>query len=563
MTRLPIPGGDAGNWGVILNDYLAQAHETDGQLKNTGVLAEKYTKPPSGIPASDLEAGVQDVLDTVADHTTELAQHATTLSDHTSTLAQHNTDLTAKASQADLSAVTTRIDGSLKADGTLKNQSVTRAALDASVAAAASAAIPAGMALMSALSEGAVSAAVQVLGDSTGNGDDEWVRLTTELFASKCPGYETRYLSWNDVSARMANAPTTITAPTAPRHVPFSGVSGQTLTWTGDPITGDLDIRVKIEPTVWADSGDQVIACQFPASGKRAWRLGKTVQGWLYFDWSTDGSALQPTVNSPAVSATGPIWVRVTLDVDNGSAQHAVGFFTSTDAATWTQLGSTTTRAGVTSIFSSDGMYELGGRGGTAELFRGKLFEVQIGSGLSDNRYLVTPCLPEHWSGYSGSSPSAVGTPILTVVNASHPGAGLAYLDVLSTLRKMTPNYGQLLAIVSSSHNEGSAKGKVLLTAMASYLAKIRTRLPNVAIMGVTQNPRIAPANNLVSQAQRRIDYIAAAPSLGWTPVDTYAAFLADPRGLAALINAADGLHPSPAGSQVWAEAVQAALGID
>lgn len=34
MARLPTPGGDSGNWGAILNDYLAQAHKSDGTLKN-------------------------------------------------------------------------------------------------------------------------------------------------------------------------------------------------------------------------------------------------------------------------------------------------------------------------------------------------------------------------------------------------------------------------------------------------------------------------------------------------------------------------------------------------
>jgi len=33
MARLPQPGGDDGNWGSILNDFLGQVHNTDGTLK--------------------------------------------------------------------------------------------------------------------------------------------------------------------------------------------------------------------------------------------------------------------------------------------------------------------------------------------------------------------------------------------------------------------------------------------------------------------------------------------------------------------------------------------------
>ncbi|RYX79491.1 hypothetical protein EON76_02115 [bacterium] len=39
MARLPQPGGDTGNWGNILNDYLSQSHKTDGTIKDNAVTA--------------------------------------------------------------------------------------------------------------------------------------------------------------------------------------------------------------------------------------------------------------------------------------------------------------------------------------------------------------------------------------------------------------------------------------------------------------------------------------------------------------------------------------------
>jgi hypothetical protein len=39
MSRLPTPGGDSGDWGSILNDYLSQAHAADGTLKDNAVTA--------------------------------------------------------------------------------------------------------------------------------------------------------------------------------------------------------------------------------------------------------------------------------------------------------------------------------------------------------------------------------------------------------------------------------------------------------------------------------------------------------------------------------------------
>ncbi len=41
MARLPTPGADTNTWGDVLNDFLAQAHNTDGTIKDTGIIAAK------------------------------------------------------------------------------------------------------------------------------------------------------------------------------------------------------------------------------------------------------------------------------------------------------------------------------------------------------------------------------------------------------------------------------------------------------------------------------------------------------------------------------------------
>lgn len=62
MARMPVPGADEGTWGDVLNDFLAAAHNSDGSIKDAGVVAAKYVKPGSGIPESDLAAAVQTKL---------------------------------------------------------------------------------------------------------------------------------------------------------------------------------------------------------------------------------------------------------------------------------------------------------------------------------------------------------------------------------------------------------------------------------------------------------------------------------------------------------------------
>src|SRR5882757_520626 len=39
MARLPEPGGDAGNWGDVLNNFLLTAHTPTGTLKDSSTIA--------------------------------------------------------------------------------------------------------------------------------------------------------------------------------------------------------------------------------------------------------------------------------------------------------------------------------------------------------------------------------------------------------------------------------------------------------------------------------------------------------------------------------------------
>lgn len=44
MVRLPTPGGDAGNWGTILNEFLSQSHDSTGAIK-TGSITSAHLAP--------------------------------------------------------------------------------------------------------------------------------------------------------------------------------------------------------------------------------------------------------------------------------------------------------------------------------------------------------------------------------------------------------------------------------------------------------------------------------------------------------------------------------------
>lgn len=64
MPRLPTPGGDNGNWGNLLNDFLMVEHENDGSLKSDGSLASK--------------ANVADLANTIAENVSTVPTAGTT-----------------------------------------------------------------------------------------------------------------------------------------------------------------------------------------------------------------------------------------------------------------------------------------------------------------------------------------------------------------------------------------------------------------------------------------------------------------------------------------------------
>lgn len=64
MSRLPQPGADAGSWGTILNDFLTQAHNVDGSLKDNSVPVTAIAD--TTITEAKLSAGVQSKLNAVS-----------------------------------------------------------------------------------------------------------------------------------------------------------------------------------------------------------------------------------------------------------------------------------------------------------------------------------------------------------------------------------------------------------------------------------------------------------------------------------------------------------------
>jgi hypothetical protein len=131
-------------------------------------------------------------------------------------------------------------------------------------------------------------------------------------------------------------------------------------------ITGDLDVRLELELDNWA-SGMELMGKwggADPNPTQLSWEIILS-SGELWFRWSTTGldADVKSAISTDTIAAdAGHIAIRVTMDVNNGAAGNDVKFYTSTDInGTWTQLGSTVTTSGTTSIFDSTAELSVGG----------------------------------------------------------------------------------------------------------------------------------------------------------------------------------------------------------
>lgn len=173
-------------------------------------------------------------------------------------------------------------------------------------------------------------------------------------------------------------------------YLQLPGSSGNTAT-TPDAaaldIVGDIDLRAKVAMDDWTPAAESTFIAKYTATGnQRSYALAVTTGGNLLLRWSEDGTVEKTATSSAAVSVSNSAikWVRATMDVDNGSSNAAIVFYTSDDGATWTQLGTTQLNGATTSIFASTAVLELGGRTvGTTHLLAGKIFEAQVLSGIA------------------------------------------------------------------------------------------------------------------------------------------------------------------------------------
>lgn len=146
-------------------------------------------------------------------------------------------------------------------------------------------------------------------------------------------------------------------------------------------IPGDIDIRIKLAAADWTPAASrEVLLAKITNTGVFAWQFAILSNGALELILSTDGSNIGPAASTVATGFTDGTehWVRVTRRQSDGRQQ----FFTSTDGASWTQLGADVVLfAGVT-IFDSVGPITIGARGDGGLPLAGTVYYAELRDGI-------------------------------------------------------------------------------------------------------------------------------------------------------------------------------------
>lgn len=149
-----------------------------------------------------LGAFLQDVKQAVNDNDVRVRALDGELSDFqdarlAAEVAKEAAEAAAVTANERLAAMSTIVDGQVV--GVLEDpDSATAAALNSTYVAAQASAAPSAAKLATKLEQGLENAVVAVVGDSTGNANDEWVYLLAQSLAARYPAYTVTHRLWND-----------------------------------------------------------------------------------------------------------------------------------------------------------------------------------------------------------------------------------------------------------------------------------------------------------------------------------------------------------------------------
>ena len=205
-----------------------------------------------------------------------------------------------------------------------------------------------------------------------------------------------------DTGARICGARdlVNLTAANQPIYLPYSGskyaylnaVAGNYLSAPDAAplrITGDIGIFGLFALNAWSFGSEQNLASKWVSTGnQRSYALAISSL-FLKLYWSNDGVAVNSAVSTSTLPFTAgqKAWVYATMRVNDGGGNRVIKFYYALDNGSlsepvWTQLGTTVTVAGTTSIFNSTAIAQVGCTdAGISGLYVGNVYRAAFRNG--------------------------------------------------------------------------------------------------------------------------------------------------------------------------------------
>lgn len=159
---------------------------------------------------------------------------------------------------------------------------------------------------------------------------------------------------------------------------------------TAGQVTGDIGIYIRARAVDWTPSATMRLVSKRDGNTQIEYDLLLTTGGTLTFITSPDGTTAVSATSSAALPFTDltAYWIYVTRDVNDGSGNNLTKFYWAADTgnntppavASMTQLGTTQTVVGATSITTAPGSnLSIGSRNsGAADIFSGNVFYADV-----------------------------------------------------------------------------------------------------------------------------------------------------------------------------------------
>ncbi len=256
-------------------------------------------------------------------------------------------------------------------------------------------------------------------------------------------------------------------------------------------ITGDIDIRVRVALDDWTNGAEQTLVSKYYAGGnQRSYEFGVTAGGNLRLYYASAcggaGASITSTADTGYADGAGG-WVRAVLDVDAGSSNHRVYFYTSSDGVSWTPVTTPGAQAGVTSLCDGTASVSIGSRAQDAvNPTKGKIYYAEIRNGIAGSVAVkfdptqATAASPSTWTSSgtgetwtlsrTGSSAADIEA-ALTVSANTGIGAGTATVRMIDSL--VTYNVTSPAAISSGTAITLGLTGLTNTATAGSYTSSV------------------------------------------------------------------------------------------